>query len=86
MTQFIAPALCRLTANNVFNHFNFLNVDPAVEDAGLSNFNQGFANPALTPTTADRVSSGFGCASAADATTARISHRKRMSLSFLPTR
>jgi hypothetical protein len=41
----------RLTANNVFNHFNFLNVDPFVEDAGLANFNQGFANPALTPTT-----------------------------------
>jgi hypothetical protein len=41
----------RLTANNVFNHFNFSNVDPNVEDAGLANFNQGFANPALTTTT-----------------------------------
>jgi hypothetical protein len=41
----------RLTANNVLNHFNFLNVDPSVEDAGLANFNQGFANPSLTPTT-----------------------------------
>jgi len=37
-----------LTALNVLNHFNFSNVDVALEDAGLSNFGQGFANPALT--------------------------------------
>jgi hypothetical protein len=41
----------RLTANNVFNHFNFSSIDPNLEDAGLTNFNQGFANPALTTTT-----------------------------------
>jgi len=37
-----------LTALNAFNHFNFTSIDPNLEDAGLSNFGQGFANPALT--------------------------------------
>jgi hypothetical protein len=41
----------RLTANNALNHFNFRDIDPNLEDAGLTNFNQGFANPALTVTT-----------------------------------
>lgn len=36
------------TAVNVFNHPNFLSVDPFVEDAGLQLQLTGFANPALT--------------------------------------
>lgn len=36
-----------MTALNVLNHFNFGNVDVVMEDAGLANFGQGFANPAL---------------------------------------
>ncbi|HEX9223940.1 MAG TPA: TonB-dependent receptor [Candidatus Acidoferrales bacterium] len=37
----------RATALNAFNHFNFTNVDVGLEDAGLANFGQGFANPRL---------------------------------------
>jgi hypothetical protein len=40
-----------LTALNVLNHFNFTGVDVGLEDAGLANFGQGFANPALTSAT-----------------------------------
>ncbi len=36
------------TAVNVFNHPNFLSVDPFVEDAGLQLQLTGFGNPALT--------------------------------------
>ena len=36
------------TALNAFNHFNFSSVDPNLEDAGIGNFNQDFANPRLT--------------------------------------
>src|SRR5262249_61871159 len=32
----------RLTANNVLNHFNFSSIDPNLENAGLTNFAQGF--------------------------------------------
>jgi len=38
----------RATATNVFNHPNFLSVDPFVEDAGLNQQLTGFANPALS--------------------------------------
>lgn len=38
----------RLTANNVFNHFNFLNVDAFLDDAGKTSFGSAFANPATT--------------------------------------
>ncbi len=39
----------RFTALNAFNHFNFANVDVAMEDAGLNSFpGTGFANPALS--------------------------------------
>ncbi|HEV7550978.1 MAG TPA: hypothetical protein VGP65_04815 [Candidatus Angelobacter sp.] len=38
----------RLTANNVFNHFNFLNVDPFLDDAGKGLFGTDFANPKIT--------------------------------------
>jgi hypothetical protein len=38
----------RLTANNVFNHFNFLNVDPFIDDAGKGLFNGDFARPSAT--------------------------------------
>ena len=37
-----------LTANNVFNHFNFSNVDPFLDDAGKGVFGADFANPAVT--------------------------------------
>lgn len=37
-----------LTMNNAFNHFNFVNVDPSVEDAGIGKFGQDFANPSVT--------------------------------------
>ncbi|HLJ26974.1 MAG TPA: TonB-dependent receptor [Candidatus Angelobacter sp.] len=36
------------TALNALNHFNFSSVDSTLEDAGLANFGQGFANPSLT--------------------------------------
>ncbi|HXB21813.1 MAG TPA: hypothetical protein VNV88_10545, partial [Candidatus Solibacter sp.] len=36
------------TALNVFNHYNFSSVDPFLEDAGLTGFGNGFANPAVT--------------------------------------
>lgn len=36
------------TAVNVFNHPNFLSVDPFLEDAGLHLQGTGFANPSLT--------------------------------------
>jgi hypothetical protein len=36
------------TALNVFNHYNFSSIDPFIDDAGLTGFNLGFANPALT--------------------------------------
>jgi len=35
------------TTINLFNHFNFANIDPFVQNAGLHNFGQGFANPTL---------------------------------------
>jgi hypothetical protein len=38
----------RLTANNVFNHFNFVNVDPFLDDAGKTSFGSAFSNPATT--------------------------------------
>src|SRR5579864_2851954 len=38
----------RLTANNVFNHFNFINVDPFLDDAGKTSFGSAFSNPATT--------------------------------------
>jgi hypothetical protein len=38
----------RLTANNVFNHFNFASVDPFLDDAGKNTFGSQFANPATT--------------------------------------
>jgi hypothetical protein len=38
----------RLTANNVFNHFNFANVDAFLDDAGKTSFGSAFANPATT--------------------------------------
>ena len=38
----------RLTANNVFNHFNFANVDPFLNDAGKGQFGTDFANPSVT--------------------------------------
>jgi hypothetical protein len=38
----------RLTANNVFNHFNFSNVDPFLDDAGKTSFGSAFSNPATT--------------------------------------
>jgi hypothetical protein len=38
----------RLTANNVFNHFNFANVDPFLDDAGKTSFGSAFSNPATT--------------------------------------
>ena len=37
-----------LTANNVFNHFNFGSVDPFLNDAGKGLFGTDFANPAVT--------------------------------------
>jgi carboxypeptidase family protein len=37
-----------LTANNVFNHFNFANVDPFLDDAGKNAFGTSFANPSVT--------------------------------------
>jgi hypothetical protein len=36
------------TALNVFNHYNFSSIDPFIDDAGLTGFNLGFANPAVT--------------------------------------
>ena len=39
----------RLTANNVFNHFNFANVDPFLNDAGKGLFGTDFSNPSVTP-------------------------------------
>ncbi len=36
------------TALNVFNHFNFTSVDPAILDAGLVAQGTGFADPSLT--------------------------------------
>jgi hypothetical protein len=36
------------TALNVFNHYNFSSIDPFIDDAGLTGFNLGFANPAAT--------------------------------------
>jgi hypothetical protein len=38
-----------LDATNVFNHTQPNNVDPFIDDAGLSGFQTGFANPALFP-------------------------------------
>jgi hypothetical protein len=38
----------RLTANNVFNHFNFLNVDPFLDHASNGQFGNDFANPRVT--------------------------------------
>jgi hypothetical protein len=43
----------RMTATNALNHFNFANIDPNMEDAGInpsftSNFGLGFNNPAQT--------------------------------------
>jgi hypothetical protein len=38
----------RMTANNVFNHFNFANVDPFLDDAGKTSFGSQFTNPATT--------------------------------------
>jgi carboxypeptidase family protein len=37
-----------LTANNVFNHFNFVNIDPFLNDAGKGLFGTDFANPSVT--------------------------------------
>jgi hypothetical protein len=37
-----------MTANNVFNHFNFSNVDPFLDDAGKTSFGSQFTNPATT--------------------------------------
>jgi hypothetical protein len=39
----------RATALNVFNHYNFTSVDPALQDAGLTGNFLGFGNPGLTP-------------------------------------
>ncbi|HEY2359995.1 MAG TPA: TonB-dependent receptor [Candidatus Angelobacter sp.] len=39
----------RMTANNVFNHFNFQNIDPFINDAGKGQFGTDFANPSVTP-------------------------------------
>ena len=36
------------TALNALNHFNFVNVDPNMEDASLGRFGADFANPAIT--------------------------------------
>jgi len=47
-----------LDATNVFNHTQPNNVDPFIEDAGLSSFETGFANPQLYPSstaTSNRV-------------------------------
>src|SRR5579884_1395190 len=38
----------RMTLNNAFNHFNFANVDPFLDDAGKNAFGRSFANPAVT--------------------------------------
>ncbi len=43
----------RMTATNALNHFNYVNIDPNMEDAGInggysSNFGIGFNNPAQT--------------------------------------
>ncbi|MGZ4829783.1 MAG: hypothetical protein ACXV5R_13080, partial [Candidatus Angelobacter sp.] len=38
----------RLTANNAFNHFNFANIDPFLNDAGKGQFGTDFANPSVT--------------------------------------
>lgn len=38
----------RATAENIFNHPNFATVIPDLENAGLTGFNTGFANPSLT--------------------------------------
>jgi len=32
---------------NVFNHPNFLSVDPFIDDAGLTSFETGFGTPSL---------------------------------------
>ena len=38
----------RATAVNVLNHFNFIGVDPTLENAGRTGSGTGFANPSLT--------------------------------------
>jgi len=48
----------RATALNAFNHFNFTNVDVFLEDAGLANFGQGFANPQLFSATGRTLTIG----------------------------
>src|ERR1051326_7446253 len=45
----------RMTANNVFNHFNFANVDPFLDDAGKTSFGSQFTNPATTRSEERRV-------------------------------
>jgi hypothetical protein len=37
-----------MTALNALNHFNFTNVDVAMEDAGVGRFGADFANPSVT--------------------------------------